>query len=144
VPYSDQADLELAAGGSVKLRELTDLENGGALDPAAMTAAVAAADALIDAYVPRRYRVPLAAPSAFVVQLSAALAVFELRKRRGIITEIDVAERDRLDAQLKDIARGHLTLGTDPAPQKSGQVVPQVLERSEDEDVSRDSLKGFW
>lgn len=145
MPYSTRANLVIAAGGEKVLLQLADLNGDGAEDDGVIDAAITAADSWIDAYVQKRHAVPLSAPiPATVVMLSAQEAVYQLRvNRRSKVETDETGHAERLQF-LQDVADGKASLGVDPLPTKSTNVVPEVMERRETEDVSRLSTKGFW
>jgi phage gp36-like protein len=128
--YSTQTDL-LNRMTQQELIELTDDDNVGEVDAAKVTAAIAAAAAVIDAYAGSRYTLPLAG-SQQVKSLSIDLAIYELEKRRRRVREETLSARDAALAMLRDIARGRATLQQPTAPQTVAQEVktPDRTERS--------------
>lgn len=141
MPYATMQDLEHAAGGAHKLVELADLDHDGVVDGAAIAAAQAKADGLIDSYAAQRYAVPIASPSAILVQHAADEAVFQLRLRRENVTERDVQERALRLQWLESLSQGKVR-PSDPTPAKSSAVVNRYA--PSDRAVSRAGLKGFW
>lgn len=139
--YATMQDLEHAAGGAGRLLALSDFDGDGVIDAAAVEAAQAKADGLIDSYAARRYAVPIDTPSAVLVQCAAEEAVFQLAFRRGMATEQDLGERELRIQWLESLAAGKVR-PSDPAPRKSSAVVNRhdPSRRA----VSRDGLKGFW
>ena len=76
--YCTQAIIESRIGISI-LVELADLDGDGSPDPVIMADAIAAAVALIDSHISRRYSTPLAAPVPRMIQdLSVNLAIYIL------------------------------------------------------------------
>lgn len=144
--YATTADVQQAVGGAAVLTQLADFD--GTLDSVAIAgvvdAAVAEADALIDTYASKRFKVPFASPSLAIRKLSARLAARFLRRdrRQPVPTDADDDETDRkwLDA----LARGLVSPGTDPFPQQSSVVVDAAHVRASTKNVSRERLKGYW
>lgn len=143
--YSTIADVQQAAGGSKRLRDLSDFESRGAADHAIIEAAIAKADAVINTAVHKRFGVDLSPPiPPAIVALSAEEAVFSMKVDRGMATELDVAmHKERLE-RIEDFACGESTLGVSPIPGKSEMVVDKSIARSTEKAVARDSMKGFW
>lgn len=102
--------------------QLTDDDRVGVVDQAKVDAAIAQADARIDAYCGSRYQVPFDSVPAIVAEISADLAVYYLYSRKAEKIPEARAERHRAQIDLlKDIAKGVVTLGAAPAPEpKSG------------------------
>jgi len=145
--YCTQADVEKECGGLQRLVELTDDARSGNLDQAAidlLTGKIADADAWIDSYAQRRHAVPFASPSAAIKRLSIKETVYLLLSRRGLQTDDDEKAHERREHWLEGLAAGRVSPGTDPVPTKSTAVAAQVFDRSCDEDISIESLKGFW
>jgi phage gp36-like protein len=143
--YCTQEDVQMAAGGSDRLRALSDFESTGAIDPAVVADAIAEADAAIDEYLHKRHTVVLLPPvPAGIRRVSAAEAVFIMKERRGMVTETDLVLHDQRAKRLDDIAKGVRTVGTSPLPEKSELIVDKVTPRPSDKAVSRETTKGFW
>jgi phage gp36-like protein len=142
--YSTQADVTTAANGAAHLIELTDLDGTGVLDVNRLNAAIAEADSWIDSHVAKQYATPLNPVPAKIKGLSADEATYILTRRRKAVTaeqEKEHVERQKFLEQVRD---GVNTLGVDPGPPASTQVASRYMDRSPDEDISIDSLKGFW
>ena len=141
MPYSVQADLELAAGGAHKLVQLADHDGDGTLDAATVTAAIAEADAEIGSWTRKRWTadsIPLT-----VKGLSARMAVRVLRRNRGMLTAADV-EQQKFDTDLlKSIAKGDAT-AVDDGAEASSMVLDKAGPRDTTKSVGREKLKGFW
>jgi len=145
MPYCTLADVQMAAGGSARLRELSDWEATGAIDPVIVADAIAEADAAIDEYLHKRHRVVLQDPvPEGVRRVSAAEAAFVMRARRGMLTEADMALHEERMKRLDEIAKGVRTVGVSPLPEKSELIVDNASPRPFDKAVSREKLKGFW
>lgn len=143
--YSTSTDVQIACGGPARLVELADHDDDGAADAAVVASAITAADALIDSYLQKRHATPLSEPvPASIVRMSAEIAGYVLKRDRRALTDDDRDDHEVRLAWLRDVSKGIATPGPDPVPSASTNVRPAVLERSEDEDISRESLKGFW
>ena len=144
MPYCTTADVALAAGGDKFLRELADYDRDGARDSSAVDAAIATADAWIDGELAKRLAVPLATVPELVKSISMDESVYILKRRRNMATEADRDDHvERLEL-LRSIKTGDSTVGEDPQPAKSSQVVDAQTPRDSDKATSRDSMKGFW
>jgi len=134
--------------------QLTDDENvkPAAIDPvdpdhtaiiSRVDEAIETADAEIDGYCAVKYSVPLSPVPAVVNKLSVELAIYYLHGRRSIPEKIE-KRYERAVSRLKDIARGLLSLGVDPAPAASTSAdSAQANKAVSDRVFTRDSLKGF-
>ncbi len=122
--------------------QLTDDDKIGAVDLAKVDAAIAQADARIDAYCGKRYQVPFATVPAIITEISADLAVYYIYSRKA--EKIPEARAERHKAQidlLKDIAKGVVTLGAEPVPEPKSGVSASYS--GNDRLFSRDKLKGM-
>lgn len=154
MPYSVQADVQSAAGGLKKLKELADWDNDGAVDAAEVTSAIASADALIDSYASKRFTVPFNPVPATIKDCSARLARLKLARRRpGLWDQAMQDEWDELAGTdekkpgwLLLLATGVVTPGGDPLPTKHTTMSVDSVETTlpSDRDVSRDKTGGFW
>lgn len=101
--YCDLDDLK-ARVDEEELISLTDDDDAGDIDTEKTDAAIAAADALINAYCSRRYNVPFDPVPEIVTTLSVDIAVYKLFSRRGRAG--DNTRNDYNDAVrfLKDVA----------------------------------------
>jgi len=142
--YSSQADVQVVAGGAARLRELSDFENAGAIDPAVVEQAITHADAWIDTFVQMRFAVPLETTPGAVNMLSANEAIYQMRKWRGMATPEDDDDHEKRETLLTAFANGANVLGITPLPVKSEVVVDAQTDRPADKAVRRCSLKGFW
>lgn len=145
--YSSVQDVELAAGGEDRLLALSDWANDGRLGSdaeAAVEDAIGEADAWIDSYVSKRYDVPLETVPNLIRDISRNEAVFILRSRRSMATDVDMAMHAERERKLKAIEAGETTLGVLPQPTKSSLVVDNQSDRPCTKAVSRENTKGFW
>lgn len=141
MPFSLQADVEVAAGGAIKLAQLADHNGDGVLDAAVLTAAIAEADAEIVMWTRKRWdqnSIPLTVKAA-----SARMTVRILRRNRGMVMAADI-EQEKFDRELlQAIATGKATAVDDNAA-KSTLVVDKAEPRDTTKNVGREKLKGFW
>lgn len=144
--YSTQDQVQVAVGGSAKLAELTDLENGAAIDPAVVNAAIDEADGEIDGYIGHRYAVPLATVPPTVAALSARWAARVLRRNKYNGTELtDDLTREETDRKwLTAVGLGTISLGIEPTPAKASIVIDKASTRDSTKLVSFERLKGMW
>lgn len=150
--YSAQADIEAAVGGAAKLIELIDYDADGLVDSAELTKHIEAADEFVDSYAQRRYNVPFTAVPPIIKRFAVEETVYRLKLARTALTERDVAEREERIAWLTDLAKGVVSVGSDPEPAASAAHVAEAqLHRNDDETevdegrtVTRQSLEGLW
>ena len=139
--YSALADIQDRISPEELVR-LTDDADAGAVDEARVTAAIADADAEIDAYCGTRYAVPLSPVPPMIARISGDLAAYALFSRRPPLDDIQVARRKAAIDFLEKVAAGRVSLGVDdpdttPAPFHSPDIT------SSDRQFSREGLKGF-
>jgi len=142
--YCSTADCEAKAGGSARLIELTDDAGAGTLNTTVLDAAIAEATAWIDSYAAPRYSTSFVTVPSMVRWLAADETIYLLKQRRSMLLDEDRTKREDRLAWLRDLSKGLVGAGADPVPPASSSVAAVILERDEDEDVSRDALKGFW
>jgi phage gp36-like protein len=141
--YATPDDILNACGGRHRLIELTDYDGTGEVDEGARDAARQSAESWIDSYLRRRYATPLPAPvPRAVADLAAEETKYRLLLRRGMVTVEETEAHKQRGEWLEKAAKGEVDLGVEPAPSKSSSVKAAYASRSEDEDISRDSLKG--
>jgi phage gp36-like protein len=141
MPYASRQDLECAAGGADRLTELADWNRDGVADDDAIEKAQAKAEGLIDSYAALRYAVPIAAPSQVMIQHAAEETIFQLKLRRGMVTQADADERVVRLEWLDRLSQGKVR-PSDPAPPKSSAVRNGY--KASQRAVSRRKLRGFW
>ncbi len=142
--YAALTDLEFAAGGAERLRQLTDVDGSGTPKGAAVAAVIAEAAAWVDKSIQLRYSVPLTEPIPSLIRFMVAReAVYLLKLARDMITEADLAAHEERGKTLDAIRTGELALGVDPIPTKSSYVVDRTVSPAITVAVSRDALKGF-
>ena len=140
--YATIADVQTAAGGEARLRQLSDVDQRGTVNVAVVQAALDRAEDVARTQVGFRYGDGGAPTPRALVGLVAAEAVFLLKVDRGMSTDVDMElHKERVD-MLRDIAAGRATLG--PADVRSPLVVDESSPRGTDKAVGRDNLKGYW
>lgn len=111
------------------------------IDTARLQSALDDAQAEVDGYLAGRYATPLSAVPALVTTIVFDLAVARLW--RAELPEGVKDRRDRAQAQLRDLAKGVLTLagaaGLDPAALAPAPVLIETTERL----FTRKTLRGF-
>lgn len=143
--YATQADLEKMPGvGAAKLIELTDCAGSGAADSVIILQALDDASAVIDGYIAGRYALPLSVVPDLIKTWCCVLTRHALYPN-GVPEFVRTAYEDAV-AQLRDVARGHVTLtipgiGSEPAASPAGGVrgssAPRVFDRATLEDYTR-------
>jgi phage gp36-like protein len=128
--------------GAATLIQLTDraVPPAGAIDTAVVDDALANADAVIDASLAVRYRLPLASVPAVVADLALIITIYKLH----VFAADPKIERDYDQAlkDLRDIADGRKKLdvaGLEPASSGAGGVVASDRPR----DLTPETLHGF-
>jgi phage gp36-like protein len=121
---------------------LTDDAGAGVVDDDKVSAAIADADATIDAYCQSRYTVPLSPVPAKVAQLSVDVAVYNLYSRSDL--EMPEVRKDRNKEAirfLEKVTDGKIKLGASaPAPVDA----PSTADSAAAERVfTRDKMTGF-
>jgi len=141
VSYITRTDL-LDALSEQQLVQLTDDDKLGIADETKISKAITDADAEINGYIATRYAVPITPATDLVKKFSKTIAVKNLWARRQRVPETVRQDYDDVVAQLRDIAKGVITLGVDPAPAESAK--SSAGEVSGPERVfDRDKLGGF-
>jgi phage gp36-like protein len=141
--YAAQADIEFAAGGADRFKELADWNGDGTVDADVVTRAQTTADGWINGYLRLRFSTPIASPSATLKLIAADEAVFQIRKARGLvaITTEDLDQRTQRISELEAMRDGKVRPDEpNPAPSTA---IRAVFHDNED-DLSREGLKGMW
>ena len=102
-----------------QLVQLTDDEKTALANEPRIANAIADAESEVNGYVAVRHTVPVSPAPALLKSFSKTIAVKNLYSRRQRVPENVREEYNNAIAQLKDIAKGLLTLGIDPAPAES-------------------------
>lgn len=139
MPYCTKADL-IQRFGQREIDDLLDRDNNSAEDSNTLAATIADADALIDGYIGSRYSVPLASVPALVVGLSCNITRFMLWDDNA---PDEVRKRyDDSISQLKDVARGLLTLPAAVTPSETNPTGGVDYE-AEERVFTMSTLSGF-
>lgn len=141
--YTTRAAIESVVGGPAKLVQLADLNNDSAEDAGVVDAAIVEAESLINSYAGKRYAVPFATTTPTIASLATRIAARILRRNRGMPWPRDAedAEIDRL--WLVDLAKGLVTPGVEPPPEKSSLEVDKAYERDTGRAISRKKFDGY-
>lgn len=99
--------------GEAETIRLTDEDRTRVIDTAKLAEALEDASDFIDGYLAKRYAVPLASAPRLVKGMNAILGRELLHK--SLVMPALTEEADRVRQQLKDIARGIMSLPIDPA-----------------------------
>lgn len=147
--YTTQAQVEIAAGGATRLRQICDQDGNGSLDATVLAQAQLMADALINGHATLRFAELLNSDDE-VVDTAIALASMETVYQLKCMHQQNSANDDRLaEARLsiyEKIANGTFR-PSEPAPVKSTAVASEWVEREDEDDdgygtVTRETLKG--
>lgn len=124
------------------LIQLTDDVGAGAIDDDKVTAAIADADATIDAYCQGRYTLPLSPVPAKITQLSVDISVYNLYSRSDLGMPDIRSERNKEAIRfLEKVSDGKIALGADtPAPANTENTVDIGYN---DRIFTRDKMSGF-
>ncbi len=149
--YATQTDIERAAGGLERLKEIADWDADGTVDAAVITTAQAWADSQCDLYSRLRFaelKDSAGAVLPFAAWVAAHEAVYWLRLSRGQVSETDTAQHDERVQFLRDVGEGK-GVPASPLPAKSTSVGSQWRDRDPDGTstvwtTSYEKLKGLW
>lgn len=128
--------------GSQLLVDLTDRAETatGVIDAAVVTAALEAADAMIDGYLAGTYALPLATVPPLVSDLASAIAIWRLHT--GIPGEKIKADYEDARRSLEQISKGTIKLSVAGiAAPGTGTSGVQVVDR--DRPFTADNMTGF-
>lgn len=144
MPYCTSAQVQTAAGGAKRLAQLVDWDGDAVVDADEITSAIAWAGTVIDSYSSARYSVPLTPVTPRCELLAADLAVYVLKKWRGVLDEADM-EGHKTDLEwLAALAKGEVTWDSDPEPSAAQRQRDTVIERASDKAIGRAKTRGFW
>jgi phage gp36-like protein len=141
--YSTLADIKKLLPEEV-IVQLTDDEGLGAVGQARVDEAVTQADAEIDSYIGGRYSVPLSTVPDIVKKHSVDIAIYNLYSR--VVQDVPEIRRERYKnaiSQLKDIARGTVSLGMADPPAAADDGGAETNKPTDENVFTRDSLEGF-
>ena len=144
MPYCVEADVARHAGGAKRLTELADTDANGENEPTLVASAIDSAEAMINSYARKQYEMPFADPAPpSIREMTAGLAVYQLKSWRDAITEGDQIKQDARTKWLEHLNKGLIDVGVSPNPPPSAQVAATNTARPSKKAVSRDKLKGF-
>jgi phage gp36-like protein len=125
------------------LIQLTDDDNEGKIIDDHVTAAIADADAEIDAHCQGRYDIPLSPVPAMIKKISVDMAVYHLYSRRHDVPEIRKDRYKNAIKFLEKVMKGEITLGaTTPTVTTTNQPV-RVTTSKDDRTFTMDTMEGF-
>jgi len=136
--YILQADLEIPGA---HLIELTDDIDAGVVNTDVVDRSIADAEAEFDGYVGARYQVPLTSGLNVAKRCCRTIAKWYLYQRRDVLPENLEKDYNNVIRFLRDISKGVVSLGVDPAPSKGTSQGAEF--DSPDRVFSRDNLKGM-
>jgi phage gp36-like protein len=112
VAYATTQDLENAAGGAERLRQLADWDADGIADSTVLDDFVGKASRWVDGFARAHHSVPFTAPvPTEIVDLVAAEVVYMLRKaRQGRVEDEDREDHVERLEWLKMLARGQVRI----------------------------------
>jgi len=138
--YATAGDLETRFGRDL-LVELADRDGDGTPDRAVIDQALADAHGVIDGYLQRRYRLPLARVPTVLRPLATAIAFRALHT--GDVPEGTERLYNDAIARLAAIAKGEMVLDPDADPADEPAGMGEALVESAERTFARSSLKGF-
>lgn len=134
--YITRKELELAAGGEERLRQLTDD------DEPQIASAIRRAEGTAHKYLGRLYGIPLELPvDDDILQLIADEAVYHLMRRRGMVPQEESLAHEERIKEFQAYGEGKVASPTGAL--KSKHVRNRSSAPSEERAVSRSALKGF-
>lgn len=125
------------------IEQLTDDAGAGAIDTAKVTEAIANADSLIDGFCGSRYTIPFATVPPIIKNISIALAIYFLHKRRRGVTDEQQRDYDAQLKLLKQLSDGIISLGVQPVPADSPGDVAAGETDDDDREFTKTTLSGF-
>ena len=105
--YLSNADY-ISKYGEAETKRLTDEAKTGSIDTEKLTEALEDGTVVVESYIGQRYQTPVASPPRLLQTFVGALAREALHKSQK--PDAVVEDADRARSQLKDIARGIMTL----------------------------------
>lgn len=141
MPYATTAQIQVAAGGAVKLVEVFDWDGDGVPDADVIAQLQTEADSWIDSFVGKVAALPIAEPSVQLSALSASEVVYLALDKRRMTTPDDRDGHDRRGKWLASASRSQVVMS--PAPTPAPTIRSAWVSRDTDP-VSREGLKGGW
>jgi phage gp36-like protein len=151
VAYSTRTDLEEKTSKQevVKLAAITGTQQGIGNDTDAVNKAIADADGVIDGFIEKQYSLALVKATSpvppLLVQISASLALYNLRQKKPGDPERFIRFRDDAMALLKKIGAGDMSLGVtseDVGGESSIQITHEKTDRVFTRKKTSDSFSG--
>lgn len=143
MPYAVEADLVMAAGGSARFIQLADWDEDGTADTAVIDSAIAAADSFIDSFGSVQNQTPVDTAIAPILKSMAANeAVYQIRERRGLLSDRDIAARGERVEWLTLWRKGTVRPAGSEEVEKS--TANKSVYTANTHDNSREGTKGFW
>ncbi|MBI4827227.1 MAG: DUF1320 domain-containing protein [Nitrospinae bacterium] len=125
------------------LIQLTDTANTGAIDATTVQRAIAAADALVDAYAGSVYLVPMDPVPPVAADLSATIAIALLHRFRSADSPVwNAAYRDAIEF-LREVAARRATLEGAAEPSPAADLSANLSFTANPRRFSRQSLEGM-
>jgi phage gp36-like protein len=106
--------------GSAALIVAADRDGDGLEDAGVVDKALVDAGELMDSYIGAKYQLPLATVPAVLKPVCVDLAFYRLCQGAAALTEEITRRHEQAVSWLRDLARGVVTLGEQPAPPSSG------------------------
>lgn len=140
--YATDADIELAAGGEDRLRDLADWDEDQVADADVIAKAKASADGVIDGYLrlklgPDALASVRANPTPTLAELAAAEAVYWMKSKRNMAGADDIDQRKERERQLKMMNAGSFRVADAPKAQRAVFI-------ENDGPVTRKGTRGMW
>lgn len=124
------------------LVQLTDTTGAGVVDTAKTDRAIRDADAMINAYAGKVYKVPINPVPYVIADTSATLAIVNLHRFRSVDTPVWSAEQGRAMEFLKNVADGAVTVeGAIPQPAPADDISDTAGFTTAQRLFSRDLMK---
>lgn len=142
--YCLEADVARHSGGAKRLTEISDTDANGENDPALVDSAIDSAEAMVNSYSRKQYEVPFDPVPPSITEITAGLAVYNLKCWRDAITEQDQVKQDARIEWLENLAKGIVDPGITPVPASSAHVAVTNTARPDNKAVSRKRLKGYY
>lgn len=123
--------------GAPDLAKLADYDGDGTADADVVARAIDDAGALIDSYLCVKFAVPVDPVPEALRTRTVSLAIYLLRLGRDSVTE-DVRAQYEADVEwLREVVKGSVALGIEPAPQE-GAAAPRVRYSAQERLFGRD------
>lgn len=138
--YSTLADILKAKEEEIIIQLAGTDDAPPVVDTAKVNEAITHADSKIDAYIRKKYSVPLASPDDIINTLSVQLAICWLYGRTHAKPEDVKEDCDKAILTLKDINEGVIILST-AAPGQEVSVIASYMDGTDDSVFDMDTLE---